>query len=222
VDRCNCGDYCRYRDYHRFGSFFVGFFLAFGLCGFGGVSSIRFTVSLNLSSSLVGFLGELAMPHSILGAKRVSPEILEKIGTVVSEWSWVEGLLGEMLAHFCSSDPGAMYVITQNVGNSTVTGWLRTLVQIKIKNPDSAKVIGDLLTEIDNTRAERNAVAHGNWWGGDDPKVGHVHSLNWERSEVAKEVVWHIDDFDDLIGQIEEIQLMVANLGVRLGFLRRE
>jgi hypothetical protein len=70
------------------------------------------------------------MPDPIFRVKEPDPEIYQRVGKVAAEWAWVEMLLGEMLAHFCHADHGSMYVITQNVAIATVTGWLRTLVDM--------------------------------------------------------------------------------------------
>ncbi len=159
------------------------------------------------------------MPNKILDAKEPSPEIHQRIGKVASEWAWVEHLLAEMLAHFCRADHGAMYVITQNVSAATVTGWLRTLTEIQVKDVASAKVILDLLSEVDDARAERNTIIHGTWTSSDDPSAAFVRTFKWERQEVSRSELWSIDDLDDLLNRLTNIQLMLGNLGLSMGFL---
>jgi hypothetical protein len=162
------------------------------------------------------------MTDPIFGVTDPDPEIYARIGKVATNWSRVETLMGEMLAHFCSADHGSMYVITQNVSNSTVVGWLRTLTEVRVKERDVSDVILNLLTEIDDTRAERNVVVHGIWRGHDAPGFAHVRTVRWERRDVAREELWSSNDLDDLISQIERLQLKLGNLGVTLGFLTRE
>jgi hypothetical protein len=162
------------------------------------------------------------MPDPILDVKEPGPEIYQRIGQVAADWAYVEMLLGEMLAHFCHADHGSMYVITQNVAIATVTGWLRTLVEIKVKDATAAKVISDLLTDVDDTRTERNVVVHGVWKAADEPGFAWVQTFKWDRQEVARNELWSTGDLDALIQHIAVIQLMLANLGDRMGFLKFE
>jgi len=160
------------------------------------------------------------MPHPIIAQDSPDHEILKLIGLVTTEWSWVEMLQNEMLAFFCSGEPGAMYVITQNVSTATVTGWLRTLAQIKVKNPDSFKVLTELFGQIDTVRAERNTVIHGNWTLHSEPGFAFVQSFNWDRKEVGKTEMWSAADLLDLISEIHSLQLQLGNLGISLGYLK--
>lgn len=160
------------------------------------------------------------MPNPILAAADPDLQIYTRIGKIAAEWSWVEMLLAEMMGHFCSANPGAMYVVTQNVSNATLTGWLRTLIDIRVKDADTAKVISDLLTQVDETRAERNRIVHGTWRAADDPSTAWVQTFRWDRQEVARDELWSIHDLDDLVDTIQGLQLMLGNLGLKLGFLR--
>jgi hypothetical protein len=160
------------------------------------------------------------MPDPLFQAVPPEPAIYERVGRIAAEWSWVEMLLGETLSHFCHADPGSMYVITQNVSAATVTDWLRTLVQIKVKEDTSAKIILDLLTEIDAARAERNTVVHGVWRAHEEPGFGWVQTFRWERSEVVKNELWSLADLDAVAEDLMRLQLMLGNLGIKLGFLK--
>lgn len=193
----------------RFGSRFLGSSL-WSLCG---VSSIRISAETNtyLSLGSAAPLG-LDMPHPLLDTAPPEAPIYERIGKIASEWAWVELLLAEMLARFCQADPGAMYVVTQSVSGSTMTDWLRTLTQIKVKDLTSCKAILDLLTEIDDARTERNTVVHGVWKAHQEPGFGWVQTMRWDRSEVVKTELWSLSDLDEVIEHIERIQLMLGNL----------
>jgi hypothetical protein len=175
------------------------------------------TVSM---SSDFGFLGVLAMPNPILGATAPDTEIYTRIGKVAAEWAWIEILLAEMLAHSCHADPGAMYVITQNVSAATITDWLRTLTQIQIKDAPSATVILNLLNEIDDARGERNTIVHGTWFAADEPGFAWLQTFKWERQEVARSELWSTGDLDAVIDNLTTIQLMLSNLGITMGFLK--
>jgi hypothetical protein len=145
--------------------------------------------------------------------------IHQKIGAVASEWAWIESLLSEMVSHFCAADPGAMYVVTQNVGTATIINWLRTLIEIKIKDALSAKIIGDLLLEIDDVRKTRNTLVHGTWWAGDTPEHGYVQTFRWDRTEVVKSELWSAQDIQEVVEEIKTLQLKLSNLGIKMGFL---
>jgi hypothetical protein len=162
------------------------------------------------------------MATSLLGSIDVPPDFQQRIGRIAVEWSWIEMLLGEMLAHFCRADHGSMYVITQSVSGSTITDWLRTLAQIKVKDDAGRKVITDLLAEVDTARSERNTYVHGIWNGHEECSLATVQTFKWDRAEVAQTAVCSIPDLDDVIAHLESVQLMLGNLGLRMGFLRAE
>ncbi len=162
------------------------------------------------------------MPDPILNTKTPDPEILMKIGTVASEWAWIEMLLAEMLAQFCDANHGAMYVITQNVSNATVTDWLRILTELRVEDGDTADIILDLLKQINDTRADRNVVVHGTWRGHNDPGFAWVQTVKWDRREVARDALWSVEDLNDLIDRITAIQLMLGNIGIQMGFLKTQ
>jgi hypothetical protein len=162
------------------------------------------------------------MPDPILGEKAPDASILQRIGNVATEWSWIESMLAEMLAFYCRADPGSLYVITQKTASSSQIEWLRVLTQIKVKEPDTAKVILDLLTEIDDARCERNTIVHGIWRGHDTPGFGWVRTINWERCEVVKTELWSSADLDSAAENIVHLQLKLANLGRIMGFLKMD
>lgn len=162
------------------------------------------------------------MPSRILGVTDPDSEIYNRIGKVATEWSWIEMLLAEMLAHFCHADHGAMYVVTQSVSSASIIGWLRTLTDIQVKDQAQAKVVLELLNEVDDARTERNTIIHGTWRAADDPGFAWVHTLRWGRQEVAREELWSLADLDAAIHNLTQVQLMLANLGVKMGFLKLE
>jgi hypothetical protein len=139
---------------------------------------------------------------------------------VAAEWAWIELLLGEMLAYFCRADPGSMYVITQHTSASTVIGWLQTLIGLNVQDAQTAKVIQTLLQEVDAARAERNAVVHGVWRAAEEPSLAYQDTFDWNRQEVARHTLWSLADIEALVDDLTDIQLKLANLGIRLGFLK--
>lgn len=162
------------------------------------------------------------MPDPILGVIPPDPTIYAKIGEVASEWTFIETILSEFLSHMCHADPGAMYVITQTVASASVVTWCRRLVEIQVKDPQSRDVILNLLKEIDAARAERNTIVHGNWEAGDAPGFARVKTFRWDRQEVARDELRSIADFDGFLADLLLLQLQLANLGIKMGFLKLE
>lgn len=161
------------------------------------------------------------MPNPILDAKPVSTEILALIGSISTEWAWVEMLLADMLAHFCSADHGSMYVITQSVSAASLTNWLRNLCHIRVHDAEKVRTLLKLLDDVDDVRTQRNTIIHGTWTG-HEGQVGHAYvtSMKWERSEVAKTELWSSSDLIDVLYDLQIIQLQLANLGVALGYFQ--
>jgi len=160
------------------------------------------------------------MPHAMLNAPAPDKEIYARIGMVASEWSYVELLLDEMLSHYCQADPGSMYVITRTVANASIIGWLRTLLEIKVKDLNTRDVITDLLNDIDAAREERNVIVHGNWTAHPDPGFGWVQTFNWERAEVVRNTLCSVADLDAQIAELQRLQGELGTLGLRIGFLK--
>ncbi|MEX2450433.1 MAG: hypothetical protein WD407_06215 [Rhodospirillales bacterium] len=135
------------------------------------------------------------MTNPILSTKDPDPQIYQRIGKIAAEWSWVEMLLSEMLAHFCRAGP-VMYVVTQRIATTTITGSLRTLADIQVKDSDAVKAILDLLAEVDIARAERNVIVHGAWRAAAEPGFAWVQTFKWSRQEVVRDELWSTSDLD--------------------------
>jgi hypothetical protein len=114
-----------------------------------------------------------------------------------------------------------MYVITQNVSNSTVSGWLATLIQVASKDAESAKVPLDLIKEIDLARTQRNTVVHGTWRAGDAPGFAYVTTIRWDRQEVARDSLWSVADFDDLVSELHDLLIRLFEFCYEIGAVRR-
>ena len=149
-----------------------------------------------------------------MSAREIEPEFLERLGRIVTQWALIEATEGEIVSQLLDADPGGMYVMTQSVSGQTLTNWIRTLVPIRLTHPGSQKRINILLTEIDEARAERNALAHGLWTT--DTPLGSVtvQTVRWERSEVVKTELWTAADLDELIDRI-------LHISAELTFLRK-
>ena len=49
--------------------------------------------------------------------------IRQSLGEVVIEWGRVEAIIAEFLSYLLQADPGAMYVLNQEVGSGTQIKW---------------------------------------------------------------------------------------------------
>jgi hypothetical protein len=160
------------------------------------------------------------MPDPVIDAAPPDDQILIRIGTVATEWSWVESLTAEFLAHLLQADPGAMYVITQSAANSAITNWVKTLIEIRFKDHDATGILLNLFKEIEDARLERNTIIHGLWHADPQPGFAHVGTFRWTREEVARDEMWSTHDLDDFIEHVRLLQRQLGNLGLRLGFLK--
>jgi len=160
----------------------------------------------------------LETPEETILAPDIDPQLLQRLGMVVSRWAYVEALEGEFLAFLAHADPGAMYVLTQSVTGATLTDWLRILAPIRLTHPDTTERLKALFTRIDETRSERNVLVHGLCRPGPEPGTLLTQTVKWERAEVVREELMTAPDLDDLIQRIHEIAAELIFLGKRLGF----
>ncbi len=148
--------------------------------------------------------------------REIEPEFHERLGRIVTNWAAIEAFQAEFLAHLLQADPGSMYIMTQNVSAKTVTGWIRTMTPIRLSDQESQQRIADLLTEIDEVRADRNAVVHGLWSTKSSAGTILIQTVRWERAEVVKGEIWTLADLDELIDRLlplrDELHLLVKRL----------
>jgi hypothetical protein len=147
----------------------------------------------------------------------IEADLMAGLGTVVSQWAYIDYLMGEFVAFLVDGNPALMYVITNNVSASTLADWARTLLPVKYQADESIDEIRSLLGEIDRLRAERNALAHG-LWSPHVPGSANVQTVRWERSEVIKIELVTVRDLEELAHDIDEAGNALAALGRRLGF----
>ena len=145
--------------------------------------------------------------------REIEPEFHERLGHIVTSWAVIESLQAEFLAHLLQADPGSMYIMTQNVSARTVTGWIRTMTPIHLSDQESQQRIADLLTKIDEVRADRNALVHGLWSTESTAGTVLVQTVRWERAEIVKGEIWTLADLDELIDSLlplrEELHFLV-------------
>jgi hypothetical protein len=89
------------------GCFLVGALGSFGLCGFGGVLSIRFSVSLNLASSSLG-VSDMSKPKKgslhVFGKASHNVSIYIAIGQLIVHWANNESLFMRILHSLMGGD----------------------------------------------------------------------------------------------------------------------
>lgn len=149
----------------------------------------------------------------------LKPEFQQLLGAIVESWAYVDGTVNEMLSFMCEADPGSMYAITQNVSASSVSTWVRTLVEVRLPDDPNRQVILDLLSEIDRLRSERNAVVHGFWTMESGGEAAIVQTFKWDRREIAKHDLMTRADMEDLLTRVNEVRWRIGRLGQIMGFI---
>jgi hypothetical protein len=149
----------------------------------------------------------------------IDAELMRRLGRIVSHWSYVEQLEASLLAFLLNAEPGLMHVVTASASGNTLTGWLRTLTQIRFAESDRPKM-ADLLMHIDEVRAQRNAYVHGLWIPGPEPQTAVVTTIRWERVEVIKHELVTGADLNGLLEEIEHIYRRLVAVAHHLGFHR--
>jgi hypothetical protein len=150
--------------------------------------------------------------------RSIHPDLLTGLGRIVHGWAYVEALQGHFLSWLLEADQARMFVLTQNVSSSTVTDWIRTLLQIPLIEKMGMGDLSELLLTIDETRAERNRLVHGLWSPGPEPTTAKVQTVRWDRTEIVKVELIAIDDLNDLIHRVGDLIRELRDLGTRLGF----
>ena len=95
--------------------------------------------------------------------RQIDPQILECLGEFVVVWSLLENVVADLFVATISSDIGNLLVVTKNVSASTISGWVRTMIGVRVTPQETADELRELLNEYDVLRAERNALIHGLW-----------------------------------------------------------
>jgi hypothetical protein len=151
-------------------------------------------------------------------SREIHADLLSALGRICIGWSYVEALQGHFLAWLLQAEPGRAFVITQNVSSSTVTDWIRTLLQVPQIRRTGIGDLSELLSAISNTRGERNRLVHGVWSPGPEPVTAEIQTVRWDRSEIVQTELVTVADLNDLLHRVEDIMRELLSLGRRLGF----
>lgn len=138
--------------------------------------------------------------------RQIEPELLERLGLFIIRWSFVETCVSNLFVLLTKGDPGSMLVVTSSISTSTITDWIRALIETHQKTPhDLVNEINDVLTEVDHLRSERNILVHGLWetTGPADSVV--VQTVRLGRNEIIRGRVVTASDLDGLIDDSWEV-----------------
>jgi hypothetical protein len=145
-----------------------------------------------------------------------SAELMKHLGLLVTRWAMVEAHVSELFSKLTEGNRGAMYVVTANVSQSTLTGWIRTLLDCYQLPPEDAKELRDRLNDVDELRIERNIFVHG-LWAWKDGSSATVQTVRLDRSTVVQELLVTPADLDEISDRIRELSLQLGVLvrGIR-------
>ena len=150
--------------------------------------------------------------------RAIHSELLTTLGRIVVAWAYVESLEGLFLSYLLQSEPARTLVVTQNVSGSTITDWIRTLLQIPLVQKSGIGDLTNLLREIDDVRGDRNRLIHGLWSPGDQLGAVEVQTIRWDRTAVIKTELVTGEDLLELHHRAKHLVVELRGLGNRLGF----
>jgi hypothetical protein len=151
------------------------------------------------------------------GDRPLTSEFKELLGSIVEQWAYVDGILNEILSKACSADPGSMYVITQSVSASSISSWVRTLLEVRFTPDANRQALLDLLSEIDTLRGRRNAAVHGFWTMDRDNESAILQTFKWERREVLNHELMTRPDMEELLADVVDVRRRLGNVAVAMG-----
>lgn len=159
-----------------------------------------------------------------LNENPIDPELLVRLGKVVTLWASVESWVAMLLGTLMGADLGASSIVTNIVSNSTQVKCIRGLLSVKAhKEPEATAKVIALLDRVDDMRAERNELVHGLWTAtASSPGVAMVNTANLDRAELIRDRLVTVADLDALVEHIKEWIADYATLGVEFGFPRNK
>ncbi len=151
----------------------------------------------------------------------IDPELLWRLGKIVTLWASVESWVAMLLGTLMNADLGASSYLTNNVSDALQIKCIRALLSVHAHKEPATQDVIDLLNRADEMRAERNELVHGIWNAvGCEPGTALVNTANLDRAEIIRDRLVTIPDLDQLIHDIEAWIRDYAMLGVKIGFPR--
>lgn len=151
-------------------------------------------------------------------SRQVDPILLQKLGEVVTEWAIVDEFTGRLLSGLVGANSTSMLIVTQNVSANSQTTWCRTLLSDLLKDNHGRETALNLLSEIDELRAERNGLVHGLWSGGEIEGTAVVQTYRLDRPDIIVSQLLTAAELEELITRIVEARTHLARLVIGLGF----
>ena len=112
-----------------------------------------------------------------------------------------------------------MYVLNQEVANSTQVKRLRTLVSQQVADEPAAMFLA-LFTRIDKLREERNVYVHGLWKPGPELSTAMVHTVRLGREIPANDALVTLADLNELSAEIENVAQGLYTAALKYGVFR--
>ncbi len=147
----------------------------------------------------------------------LDPEMLRLIGAIVVKWSYVELFVSDLFVSLTNGIPFAMHVVTSNTSQSTLSSWIRTLLDHSEGDHEWINNVLETLTEIDDIRQERNSIVHGHWMAGDLPDCAISTTTSLKRNELIKDALITTADLKALLDSINDVATRLRTLLVACG-----
>ncbi len=146
----------------------------------------------------------------------IEPEILQRLGLFIVRWAFVEVCVSDLFVLLTRGDPGSMLVVTSSISQSTISQWIRTLIETHQTPDEMAQEINDVLSEVDYLRSERNILAHGLWGTTGPEHSALVMTSKLARKEIIRDRVVTVSDLDGLIADCQHVMQRLLSLLKRI------
>lgn len=147
----------------------------------------------------------------------MSGPLMETFGRFVTQWSILDRLIGYAFVSVAKADSVYSLVFTQSIMASTIQGWLRTTANLHYAQHPDLAAFNEVLVEIDELRADRNALVHGLWKRGVEPNTAIVQTIRLERSEIVKSELLTVADVEQLVSDTINLIARFNDLARRMG-----
>lgn len=145
--------------------------------------------------------------------REIEPELLQQFGLFIVRWSFVETCVSDLFVLLTGGSPGSMMVVTESTSASTITKWIRALLETHQKTPhDLVNEINEVLAEVDHLREERNVLVHGLWGTTGPENSVTVQTTRLGRKEIIRDRVVTAGDLADLINDSLQISTRLLSL----------
>jgi hypothetical protein len=131
--------------------------------------------------------------------REIEPELLQRLGLFMVRFAHLENCLSNLFVKMTGGEPGLMIVVTANVSQTSISDWIRTILEIAHSPHEWANEIRSILDDLDELRAERNTLVHGLWTTDSAAGSVVVQTVRLDRREIIKGRVLTAADLGILI-----------------------